>query len=149
MYNTSKLDRWIAYLGFSLFVLAATLSALVFGIGAGRDEFYRENKFFPLGFNPFRDVALRCFFISALYLLSALLLVQVRSLAIRIASLALLPLIGYQCVILIRSTPTELPNSVLEYSGPLELVLYAGHLLFGALIVFALLQISLVWISRR
>jgi hypothetical protein len=146
---SSKLNQKAFFLGIFGFVLSAFVSVLNYGIGVGREPVYRENKFFPVGFNPFRDLALRCVFISILFLCSSVLIKLSENLLVRILALIISVLTAYQCVILIGSDLAELPNWVTEYSRGLVLILYAGHFFLGIAVVLLLLQVSLIWLINR
>lgn len=144
----SNINRCTLFLGIAAFLIAAFAAALLFGIGAGMEEIYRENKFFPIGFNPYRDLALRCIFIAILFLFSTAVVKLSRNLALRIIALALSILTAHQSVMFIRSFPTELPHGVTEYSRSLELVLYTGHFLLALVIILLMLQISMIWLLQ-
>jgi len=134
-----QLKRTIIILGLLGVVLATFLSSLSYGIGAGWYAVYKDNKFIPLGQNPFQDMALRYCFVSVFYLISMVLVWFPTRQFGKILAIVPLILAIHQVYILTSFGPGNIPVWITEYSIGLSNLSY-GPLFF---ILFSILNIAL------
>ena len=139
-----RLALFLAMLGAGIAALAA---ALFHGLGAGWSVAYLENKFFPIGLNPFRDLALRYFLIAICFLLFGVLARQ-KQLFFSLIAMAPLVFILHQTRIVLLSEPARMPDWVTNYSPYLGATYYIGPVVLIVGLSLAGLYVWSVWKSN-
>ncbi len=124
---------------------ALFLSGLAFGLGAGWQTVYKDNKIFAVGWNPYRNMAVTYFIISVCLLLFIVLIWKGNNVLLKAAGFIPLAVILLQCRILIIFKPAKLPDWVIAYSDWLGLMLYMDFFFLALAIVLLILQLYSIW----
>jgi hypothetical protein len=147
MKSIGRLEQATVLLGIVGSATAMLASSLTFGLAAGWHVAYKENKFFPIGWNPLEDLALRYILIAALFLLFIAFFRMRGGLLLKGLALIPLVLILHQSRILTLSLPSGLPSWVTEYSRPLEVILYVGVFVLALGVLVTILNIYSIWLT--
>ncbi len=136
-----RLNRMVFLIGIVSAISALFFSGLNFGLE-------RDSIFFPIGSNPYREMAIRYFVISIFFILSTVFFQVRNKLFPQIAGLILLIFVMLQCRILIASKPDEVPDWIADYLSWLRLVWQTDFFLFVAAIVLVVLQVYLIKLNH-
>jgi hypothetical protein len=146
--KTPKFDRWTLSLTLSEIILAAVVFAAIYGVGMGYELSYSDNKFFPVGFNPYRDLAYRYLFIAILLVISAAIVWLSRLVLVRIAALAPIAVAIWQCKFLVESAGEMpvFPRASLVSQANLD---YLGYLFLAMTTILIGMHATSFWNQLR
>lgn len=151
--NYNKKVKLLASLNFYTnifgFFSVVIVSSLTFGLSIGWQAINEGNKFFPEGYNLFREMSGRYFIISICFFL--LLFRRYFSGKGKSTFLFFIPtlIIVLQSYILTFSSPSSLPNWIVNYSSKLNFIIYLGYFYFILGLFTLTLQIWTLWILNK
>lgn len=128
--------------------LALFLCGLAFGIGAGWQIVNENNKFFPIGWNPYHNMGVTYFIISFCFLVLLIFISKQKSFVSRFVALIPILILFLQCRILVISNLGKLPEWVTEYSGWFKLILYMDYFFLSITTALLILQLYSIWLCK-
>ena len=141
-----RISTYIASLALLGSMFQAASSA---GLGAGWQAIYQDNRIFPVGWNPFRNMSETLILISitlSVYLMSIRLSDKMPIRLLGVFSMIFLML---QSRILIVSNLSALPGFITEYSNLLSIISYLGCIYLIVSLVLLAMNVALIWLTYR
>lgn len=117
-----RLRSAATFLAFGCAIIALLSSAVAFGLAAGWQLAYKENKFFPIGSNLFEDLASRYLLTGVLFMITAAAMRKKCRSILRTVALFSLFLIIQQMGTQSFSSLAPLPYWAVDYSPAFELL---------------------------
>lgn len=149
MENTKRLNQVTFSMSIFGFTSALFLFSLIFGLGAGWQTINKDNRFYPIGWNPFQDMAVTYFIISVCLLVFIALSWKRNNVVLKAVGFIPLAVILLQCRILIIFKPGKLPDWVTGYSSWLELIWYMDFFFLALAGLLTILHIYSIWLVYR